>query len=331
MNPNNLVQPLPPEGSFGYAWIPLPAPIQTNDGMACYAVLTIKVGRNSQLRQCGPGFHCRTEEEAKKLFDHLVANRPNVARFKIYRDEEAFEKQGAKEINKRKREAEVLQDFLWQLEYFTKLDDVDFGRPPSEPDFVFHLPGKQIGAELTVLDPKIFAVGGYKERGEFRKWQMATKSTPAPTKFSWGCYSLRESLAVLNVQIDEKCKKVARQRNFSERWLLLHVANGSPFSQILDGEYHTVPGREKEVNDFVAKSMHEVYLVCKKAKPFSHVMFFMQDGLLAFPTRAANLYKLPIPSEDILRRGRVASEKFLDWREENYSATKTTEAPPAIR
>ena len=87
MNQQNTTKPaILPEESFGYAWIPLPKPIQTNDGFASYAVLTIKVRRNFEWKQCGPGFYCQTEEEAKKLFEHLVATKPNMARFKIYRE-----------------------------------------------------------------------------------------------------------------------------------------------------------------------------------------------------------------------------------------------------
>lgn len=229
-------QALLPERSFGYAWIPLPKPIQTNDGLASYAVLTIKVGRNLEWKPCGPGFYCQTEEEAKKLFEHLVATKPNVARFKINR-EEPFNQQNQKEIQKRQKEATNLQDFLWHLEYFIKLDEVDFGKPPNEPDFIFALQGKQISAELTALDPKVFASGGYRQRGEFKKWQKETNPTVTPEKFPWGGYSLRESLIALKTQINEKRKKVKRQRDFSGRWLLLHIANGSPFSQIFGGKY----------------------------------------------------------------------------------------------
>jgi hypothetical protein len=325
MNQQNTInQALLPDGLSGYAWLLLPQPIQTNDGLASYAVLTIRVGRNLEWKPCGPGFHCQTEEEAKKLFEHLVATRPNVARFKIY-GEGLFNQQCQKEINKRQAEAKILQDLLWHLEYFIKLDQVDFGEPPNEPDFIFTLQGKQIGAELTALDPKVFATGGYRQRGEFKKWQKETNPTVTPEKFLWGSYSLRESLIALKAQIDEKRKKVKQQRSFLERWLLIHVANGSPFSQIFGGKYQTVPGREKQIADFVAKSASEVHAICKEAKPFDYVMFFDQDGFLTFPTSSINPYKLPAPSGEVLERGAKASDEFLDWQKKINSYTKSAE------
>lgn len=315
MNQQDAVkQPLPHEGSVGYAWIPLPEAIQRNGELFAYAVLTIRVGQNLELKQCGPSFPCRTEEEAKMLFEFLVANKPNVARFKIYRD--------VCSDKKRRREAEDLQALLWHLEDFVELDEVTFGEPPDEPDFIFVIRGKQIGVELTVLNPKIFKTGGYVQKGKFKKWKAETKPTIAPQKFHWGSYTLRESLSALRVQVDGKCDKAKRQSGFPERWLLLHVAKGSPFSQILGGKHQTVPGKENEVADFVAKSMHGAYSVCKESRPFDYVIFFMQDDFLAFPTNSGNPRKLPVPSEETLKRGAEASDRFLDWQKDSSSVTK---------
>lgn len=322
MNQQNITKQSPtPEGAFRYRWILLPKPIQTNDGLARYAVLNTKVG---ELKQCGPGFYRQTEEEAKKLCEHLFATKPNMARFKIYR-EELLKQHNQKEIEKRRKEAATIQDLLWHLEFYTKLDEVDFGEPPTEPDFIFTLQGKQIGVELTALDPKVFIPPGYKQQAGFKKWQKETNPTVTPEKFLWGSYSLRESLIALKTQIDAKREKIKRQKSFSERWLLLHLANGSSLTQIFGGKYQTVPGREKQMADFVAKATSEVYAICKEAKPFDYVLFFDQDGFLTFPTGSSNPYKLPVPSSEVLELGAKASDEFLDWQKKINTCTKSIE------
>jgi hypothetical protein len=136
----------------------------------------------------------------------------------------------------------------------------------------------------------------------------------------------RETLTVskeyLRVQVNGKCDKAKRQRCFPERWLLLHVAKGSPFSQILGGKHKTAPGREKDVADFLAKSMHGAFSICKEAKPFDCVMLFMQDDFVAFPTSSSNPRNLPVPSKEILERGAQASDRFLDWQKDSSSVTQ---------
>lgn len=301
-------------GSLGYAWVPLPKPIDREGELFPYAVLPIKVGCKMQLIPCGPGVPCRTEDEAQKLLEHFMVNRPNVARFKIYCEGLADRQQ--------RKEASELQELLWNLESCLKLDEISFGQPPQEPDFIFQIQGKEVGVELTKLNPKTFNNGGFAERDIFKKWKAETKPTAMPQKFPWGCYTLRESLSALQVQIDGKCGKAMRQRSFPERWLLLHVAKGSPFSQILGGKHKTAPGREEEVADFLAKSMHGAFSICREAKPFDYVIFFMQDDFIAFPTGLSNPRNLPVPSKEILARGAQASDRFLDWQKDSSSVTQ---------
>jgi hypothetical protein len=223
----------------------------------------------------------------------------------------------------RLKEADDLHRLFWRLEKFLKLDDVRFGQPPNEPDFVFDLGGKHIGCELTDLNPKIFGKRGYLKRDTFRTWKAEVIPTEAPQKFDWGSYSLRDSTASLEYQVARKRKKAEKWvDNFSESWLLLHVASGSPFSQILGGPHQVKPGRENDVADFLAKSLYCVHSVCKECQPFDCVILFMQDGFLAFPSGPTNPYNLPTASEEILERGALVSDRFLDWQKQSKSVVK---------
>lgn len=222
---------------------------------------------------------------------------------------------------KRRKEAEDLLDLLRHLDGFVKLDDVQFGQDP--PDFVFHLEGKRIGVELTDLNPKVFVNRGYSLRGKFKAWRAETEPDIIPQKFDWGVYSLRESLAAFKAQLDVKRKDAEGWgTSFPERWLLMHVASGSPFSEIFDGKWHSNPGREKEVADYLAKATHGVHSVCQEIRPFDHVILFMQDAFLAFPANPANLRKLPVPGDEILKRGAQAPERFLEWKKNRKSVTE---------
>lgn len=233
------------------------------------------------------------------------------AQFAIYRQPSPDER--------RRKEAEDLADLLRQLAGFVKLDDVQFGQPPHEPDFIFHHQGKRIGAELTDLDPKVFGKHGYLERGKHKTWRAEIEPDETPQEHNWGVYSLRESLAAFKAQLDGKRKKARYWLNyFPQRWLLMHVAGGSPFSQIFTcKEWQTVPGKEKEVAEYLAKSTHGVYSICKEIEPFDYVILFMQDDFLAFPANAANPRKLPVPGDEILKLGAQASDRFLEWKKES--------------
>src|ERR1700691_6041168 len=117
-----------------------------------------------------------------------------------------------------RKEAEDLVDLLLHLDGFMDFNDVRFGQPPHEPDFILHHQGKQIGAELTDLDPKIFEKHGFLQKGKFKVWDAETQPTDTPQRFSWGNYSLRESLAAFKAQLNGKQKKAANWfSNFPER------------------------------------------------------------------------------------------------------------------
>jgi len=239
----------------------------------------------------------------------------NLARFTIYR-QPCDDKQ-------RLKERDDLHRLLRRLEEFLTLDDVRFGQPPNEPDFIFDLGKKHIGCELTDLNPKIFEKGGYLKRNAFKAWRAQVVPVEAPQRFDWGSYSLRESKASLEYQIADKRKRATNWlNNFPERWLLLHVASGSPFSQILGGPHQVKPGRENDVADFLAKSLYCVHSACKECWPFDYVVLFMQDGFLAFSSNSSNPYNLPIASEEILNRGAVVSDRFLDWQKESNYVVK---------
>ena len=58
--PNMKTNEYPQQGALGYAWIPLPKPINRKGELFPYALLP------------------RTEDEAQKLLEHFMANRPNA-------------------------------------------------------------------------------------------------------------------------------------------------------------------------------------------------------------------------------------------------------------
>jgi len=215
---------------------------------------------------------------------------------------------------KRGEEALELAPFLLCLEQSITLDDVESGQDP--PDFVFRHQAKRIGVELTALVPTLFDEGGYLKRADFKTFQAETKEPPLPKhEFEWGEFTLRESLDAFAMQLDRKTQKVkVWGRAFSENWLLMHVACGSPFGVLVASERRDMPGDEAEMADFAAKTAHAVSLMCRKSQPFRYVILFSGTALLAFPANDSNPHRLPTPSADLLDRGANAFDEYLDWR-----------------
>lgn len=223
---------------------------------------------------------------------------------------------------KRAQEAEEIIPFVLGLQNYLLLDDVEFAADP--PDFIFSISGKQIGVELTDLDPKIFVKGGYLRRGEFKLWEKEAKDNPQPYhEFSWGNFSDREALAAFNRQFDEKCEKVKKwKENFPEKWLVAHVAGGSPFGEILPAREKITPGKEDACADHKAKLIYSLFSICQKPHPFDYVILFCGQNLFPFPANGKNPHKLPFAKPEVLDRGAKVSDEFLDWSGELKSCKR---------
>ena len=231
---------------------------------------------------------------------------PGISRFGILRNPSANPK--------RAEEVGTLRPFLQRLEQFITLDDVEYGQDP--PDFVFLYGANRIGVELTDLVPKPFDEGGYRRKADFNPWKKAIKMNPLPRhEFEWGEFTLKESLAAFESQFTSKCEKVKKwTENLSENWLLMHVGSGSPFGGLVASKSRATPGREAEVADYFAKTIHSVFSICQKPNPFHYVILYSGTQLLAVRANESNHYKFPTPDADILARGAAASDRFLAWR-----------------
>ena len=130
---------------------------------------------------------------------------------------------------------------------------------------------------------------------------------------------MRESLEAFKAQLKKKREKAQPWfANFTERWLLMHVASGSPFGAILNGEHQITTAMENEVADYFAKVTHAIYSICKEVHPFDHIILFRRAENCAemsmFSPSHLNPYKLPVPSDEILSHGAKVSDSFLDWK-----------------
>lgn len=204
--------------------------------------------------------------------------------------------------------------FLLNLEEFITLKDVEYGQDP--PDFIFRHQSNEIGVELTDLVPKQFAKRGYTRKADFKEWKAEAKENPQPRhEFEWGDFTLRETLAAFENQFDTKIQKVKKWNQlFPEKWLLMHVASGSPFGGLVGGKRKDVPGHTVEVDDFYAKITYSLNLVCQRPHPFQYVILYSGMGFLALATSGRNNLSFPIPNTDTIARGAATSESFLDWR-----------------
>lgn len=222
---------------------------------------------------------------------------------------------------------------LVRLQNIVSLNDVEGGENP--PDFVFHYEGGIIGVEHTDLNPKIFEFnplerGGHRLRDKFESFEKEiAQQSSVNAEFDWGKYTLRESLAAFAAQVEKKKKravtdrwdekqnkmKVAWYRQFSERWLLIHIADGSPFGEIVAHEQNiqVKTGRGTEP-DYLAKVTHCIHEICQGKFPFDYVIPFWGENFLAFPTHSANPHQLPVPSEEVLKRGASIPDNLLDQK-----------------
>jgi len=226
----------------------------------------------------------------------------DISQFSIYRNSSPDQK--------RQTEALDLMPFLLRVGAFIKFTDVQFGEDP--PDFVFHHQDGTIGVELTDLNPKIFEKNGHLRRADFKSFnEKIGQKNSAHEAFNWGKYSLRESLDAFSVRLkDKRSKAKSWFANFPERCLLMHVASGSPFGEILGGTQEITPGLENEVADYFAKVTHAVHTICQEASPFDFVILFRESentsNMLTFSPSRLNPYKLPMPQDEILNRGAKA-------------------------
>jgi hypothetical protein len=244
---------------------------------------------------------------------------PDISRFSICREPSNDEK--------RRSEAVDIMLLLLRLDGLIELNDVKFGQDP--PDFIFHCNQKQIGVELTKLNPKIFESGGYSKRAKFKLFKAEIeKISSGEETFPWGTFTFRESLDALNKHLLEKQKKADPWHHlFPERWLLMHTASGSPFCEIVASRQNmqidTAPGTEEALSDYLAQITYGISQRCIGKKPFDYIILFFRENFLAFPTSASNPYHLPIPSDEILQRGASVPDSFLDRKRRNETTIRT--------
>jgi hypothetical protein len=243
----------------------------------------------------------------------------DLSKFSIYKEPLANEK--------RLSEAKDIMLFLQELSEHIPLDDVKFALDP--PDFIFCSGKKQIGVELTKLNPKKFESGGYKKRGEFKAFEAERKQEPfGESTFPWGEFTHRESLEALTDHLNEKREKARSwQYKFSERWLLMAAASGSPFGEIVakNRNMKALPplGAEIGLAEYLAQITYNVYKRCVGTKPFDYIILFFRDNFLAFPTESSNPHHLPTPSGEILKRGASVPDSFLDRKRRIKTTIRT--------
>ena len=244
---------------------------------------------------------------------------PDVSRFSIYRN--------PLPDLKRQAESRDLMPLLLRLDEFIRFADVTFGDEP--PDFIFHHSTGTIRVELTDLCPKINETGGHHKRAEFKSFEAeVAKTSPAQSAFPWEKVSRRKSLEAFKAQLETKRKKAQPWfANFTERWLLMHVASGSPFGEILNGEQQQpTPSTENVLADYLAKLTHELHSICQEAHPFDQIILFRESNtfaeMLMFSPSRLNPYKLPVPQGEILNRGATVSDSFLDLKIASKSVIK---------
>jgi hypothetical protein len=238
----------------------------------------------------------------------------SVSRFSIYRKMSLEPKMRA--------EALSISPFLGELQEFIHIEDVAY-EVPDPPDFTIKLYNGTIGVELTKSNPKPSGKGGYQKIGEFQKWKKDIETKPLPRhEFEWGEYSLRESLAAFQSEVERKSQRAKTYASrFDEIWLVLQAESGSPHGSLTEGSHNAKSGFEEKYFNFVGKHLFEMCRICKSASPFHLVILFCGPKILALPARGS-VYELPSPNEDLLKRGSKASDEFLDWKRELRSVTR---------
>lgn len=252
---------------------------------------------------------------------------PNLSRLSIYK--------GTPPSEKCRQESTDIFHLLWRLDKTIPFDDVVFGGDP--PDFIFKIQGRDIGAELTDIDPKIFAGGGNRARGEFKKWEdkVREEKTGLEETFPWSSFTLGETLAAFENRLKTKQQDAATWKSqCSEKWLLMRVARGTALGGLLGGKNEVTLGMEEQVANYFAKAMHDLNAICKQAKPIDRVLIFHSVGiehggisLMTVSTGVENRYNLPEPSLDILGRGESASSEFLNWTQGTETTRRVKNIP----
>jgi len=238
----------------------------------------------------------------------------NHSCFSIYRELSSNRQQ--------KKEAEAIWWLLNSLCKLMAVDDVEYGLEP--PDFVFHVAGKLIGVELTKLNPRVFVDGGYTKRKLFKEWETETRANPQPyQEFSWGEFSVRDSLVAFEQRFQNKCDGIKRwKKSFPEKWLLAHVDKGSPFGEIFPAREQITSGLEEDYDNYKAKIIYSLASICGKPHPFDYVILFSGPNLFSFSSNGRNPHKLPCAKPEVLQQGVKASDGFLDWRFSSKSCKK---------
>jgi hypothetical protein len=250
---------------------------------------------------------------------------PNLSRFAIYR--------GTPPGEKHRQESLAIYHLLCRLDKTTPFDNVVFGTDP--PDFIFKIRGQDIGAELTDIDPTIFAKGGNRARGQFKKWEADIPNDGFENIFSWAKRTLGETMAAFEHRVKTKQQDAAAWKiQCPEKWLLMRVADGSSFSELLGGEHEATPGMEEEVANYFAKAIYELNAICKRAQPFDRVLIFIP---LAANMEAVTCSLFP-PAQRITttyrshrrkhwKRGASASADFLTWKHGGETVKRVTNIP----
>ncbi len=238
----------------------------------------------------------------------------DVSRFSIYRKMSLDPKM--------RDEAMAISPFLDKLQKSVRVEDVAH-EVPDPPDFIIKMQGGTIGVELTKSNPKPTEKGGYQKIGLFKKWKQDTDKNPLPRQeFDWGEFTLRESLAAFQLEVERKSQRAkSYSSRFDEIWLVFQAEGGSPHGGLADGKFTPKPGYKNSILDFAGKHLYEMCRICKSALPFNCVILFCGPAILALPARGS-AYKLPWPDEDLLQRGAKASDDFLDWKHVLRSVTR---------
>jgi hypothetical protein len=140
----------------------------------------------------------------------------------------------------------------------------------------------------------------------------------------WGTFTLRESLDSLREQFRSKCDKAQPWKDqFGERWLLLHLDSGSPFSELVATRDEPVAGKEEEVGEHRAKVVFEVCSILAESGPFDYVMMYSGCQIVAFPCNGQNPHKLPMPRWDLVAKGARVHDSHLSWKSTIRHVKKT--------
>lgn len=219
-----------------------------------------------------------------------------------------------------RREALDALGFFEGLQNHVPVADVTRGTDP--PDFVICIEGRKIGAELTRLNPKVFGHGGCAKMAEFKRWKGEIEDDlSAERQFSWGGFTLRESLAAFDSQVRRKTTRaLSFAPNYDEVWLIFQAESGSPASGLVARKFSHDRGLNDRVLDFAGKHLLEMERICQTAAPYTCVILFSGPHLLAY-SRGKELHGLPGPDIELLQRGGRASDDFLDWRAEFFSVS----------